>query len=324
MRKIRISFLKMAFKALLVVLLFHDFIEGIIDENICLNINSCKENIFFRKCYCDSLCPYYEDCCWDAPRNTSIKPNEIPQMSCVRFMGKDYFWIVNDCPDDYDNINVRAKCTKDPSTDAFDPDIAVPVWSSSTAMAYQNRHCAECYGVTDAVPYNMSVRGFKKGCKRPATASPMDVLKHYLQPNSSCIVEFMDNSKQRKCYAGLVSTCLSNDSQTQNKCESGLLNPVYVLEKYEGGPSIGFRNYDCYACSSFYPSQRPSCTDGAHFDALPMRVLIDTTGLTAAPKTSHNAVCGKEQVYDHIYVRFILLFYCFVQPRQLGGFRYSN
>ena len=286
------------------------------DENSCRDINSCKEEQFYRECNCDNLCPHFNDCCWDAAPDTSVHKDDVPKMSCIRLIGREFYWIVSDCPDKYKDAKSKAKCRKDPSTNAFEPDIAVPVWSKSKEMAYHNRFCAECNDVTDFVPYNISVKGFDSGCERPATSSPMGVLKHYLQQNSSCIVEFLndDGIKQRQCFSSHVSTCFSNDSQTQKSCEHGLLNPVYVLDgtHYDGTSAIGFRNYHCFQCSTMYPSKYLSCVPGASLDAYPMRVLIDTSELTVADGRKDDTNCGKEQIYDHIYVRNTL-YYCFME-----------
>ena len=276
--------------------------------NTCRDINSCKEDIFYRRCNCDHLCTYYGDCCWDASPNTTLTQDDIPKMSCVPLTREQSFWVVSDCPDYQEDAELRAKCRKDLSVNVYSPDIALPVWSTSRKMAYQNRYCAKCNDANDVVPYNISVRGFNWGCKRPHTSSPMDVIKNYLQQNSSCVVDFLhDDIEQRQCFSGLISTCSSNDSQTQERCEHGPINPVYTLHTTPigayGSFSTGFRNYDCYVCSSFYPFPSLSCVQRANYEMFPMMVLIDTEDLTTDHESNQNTVCGKEQVYDHIYVR---------------------
>ena len=272
----------------------------------CGEVNSCK--VFYRKCNCDDLCRHFGDCCWDASPNNSIALGDVPKMSCVNLLGNDWNWVVSDCPDSFkDTDNTRAKCKKDSSMDVHDPEIAVPVWGIATEMAYQNHFCAQCNGAPDVVPFNISVMGFNKGCTRPDTTSPIAVMKHYLRENSSCLIEFLNNNdaKQRFCYSNFVSTCSTDDLQLKERCEMGLLNPMYVLRHRDGDSAIGFRNYHCYACSRYYPSSRLSCFPGSSGDMFPMRVLVDTTELKVAPRTSD--MCGDSQTYDPIYVRIFNL-----------------
>ena len=274
------------------------------NENSCREVNSCE--VFYRKCNCDDLCRHFGDCCWDASPNKSTSLGDVPKMSCVHLFGKHLNWVVSDCPDSFKDTDTRAKCQQDSSTNVHDPEIAVPVWGITTELAYQNRYCARCNGDPDVIPFNISVMGFDRGCKRPDTTSPKAVMKHYLQENSSCVIEFLNDNdaKQRICFSNFVSTCSTDDLRLNELCESGVLNPVYVLRSIDGGSAVSFKNYHCYVCSPYYPSSRLSCFPGSSADMVAMRVLVDTTELTVAPRA--NDMCGENQIYDHINVRYFI------------------
>ena len=280
----------------------------------CRSLNSCTNDLKFarRKCQCDNMCHELGDCCWDATVSTTHKyTNEdaMPaMMTCVALEKSSAFWVVSNCPNNYRNKEMKAKCTKTQSTNANDPDLVIPVLETKSGLIYQNRFCAECHGVVEAVPYNISVAGFISGCERPITSDPMEVLNNYLDKNSSCSVEFvsLDQSKQRDCFShNLVSTCSSNNSELMIGCESGALNPVYALDDFLLSEEIRFKNYDCYACSSIYPSMLVTCHSTAVAqDSQETKVLIDTRSLLDRIGMQQNySVCKENEIYDNVYVR---------------------
>ena len=275
------------------------------NANTCRDINSCTA--LNRSCRCDDLCHLLGDCCWDASPSKSSSPDYMRKMSCVELAANVFFWVVGDCPDNYDDAEVKQKCVRNQTRGEQDPEIIVPVLERSTTITYFNRFCAECNGAGEVVPYNISVSGFNNGCKRPDTSLPVAVLKHYLQENSSCLIDFVtDNAiRSRRCYTDLISTCPSKNSTLQKSCESGPLNPVFVdLEVLDRRSSTGFRNHDCYECSALYPAPRLLCIPEPSPVIFPFRVLVDTGDLVANNGTKDVYGCSEGQIYDHIHVRY--------------------
>ena len=202
---------------------------GWFDETTCRDGNSCQS--FYHLCHCDDLCQLKDDCCWDASHNKSVSQADFPKMSCVHIEGDTLSWVVSGCPDAYINQDIKAKCTRKSPSNPNDPQIYLPVLEELTNTVYQNRYCAECNGATDVIQFNISVQGFNKGCKRPDTSSPIDVLKYYLEVNSSCSIEFIKEGllDLRTCYTDLIRTCTNtSDSTLKNNCETGPLDPVFV------------------------------------------------------------------------------------------------
>ena len=282
----------------------------------CRSLNSCANDLKFarRKCHCDNMCHELGDCCWDATVSTTHKyTNEdvLPaMMTCVALEKSSAFWVVSNCPNNYTTKEIKTKCTKTQSTNANDPDLVIPVLETKSGLIYQNRFCAECHGVVEAVLYNTSVTGFGSGCERSITSDPMEVLNNYLDKNSSCSVEFVsiDQTKQRHCFShNLVSVCSSNNSELKSDCELGALNPVYALHDFLLTEEVRFKNYDCYACSTIYPSMLATCHSTAIAqDSQETKVLIDTRNLfDRIWMQRKDSVCRENEMYDNVYVRIL-------------------
>ena len=258
-------------------------------------------------CHCDDLCLHFGDCCWNASPNSSTTQNS-PKMECVEFGKGSMVWTVRNCPSDYGDAEVKAKCHTNVLSD--DPVLTVPVLDTTTKITYQNRFCSECHNVSTIVPYNISVTGFGQGCQPPNTSVPMDLLRYYLSENPSCSIEFKTNDQinQRKCFPDLLSTCSANDSQLQQDCESRELSPTFVYDPLTG-LDIGFKNHFCHACNELYQSTYSYCFPQlTRISEDQTRVLLDTSRLFGYAKV--HSLCSDGQIYDNVYVRYIL-HYCF-------------
>ena len=288
-----------------------------ISEKTCRDMNRC--GTFYRKCHCDNLCHDYKDCCWDAP-NMSRPLYDSSERSCVKLDKPDELYlVVSGCPGNYANVEIDAKCTKNMPQNDTDPAMIVPVFDRLTKNIYQNRYCALCNGVSEIVPYDVFVEGFEEGCKRPDTSLPIEVLKYFLSENSSCSIVFttLEATNQRPCYTHLISKCFFDNSSLKDECESGALNPVYVIVTIDmdqaTSKTLEFRNYHCYECSKEYPAGIISCNEGSSYGTFPMRVLVDASALFATSWKNGNSLCGAGQIYDPVYVRhlYILIIYYF-------------
>ena len=143
----------------------------------------------------------------------------------------------------------------DPDIDCGDLNIApwgslLPVYSRKTMTIYKNRHCAECYEITDAVLWNATI--FCKSenyIKTKINVLSLDL--PFCHP--SFLYESQDEDlKREECFIKLIDDCPQNFevSPTLNlsrkvvgdACTGGLYSPFKKL----------YRNVFCYICNNDY------------------------------------------------------------------------
>ena len=115
----------------------------------------CKDNLFMscsevsRICHCDQQCVAYNDCCYDAPIDLSVRHNKTLDMSCRKLFSTRWtsYWMVSGCPNTYTDQNIINKC-KTYSIDGGDPHQIIPVFVTSQRRYFQNMYCAECHNIS--------------------------------------------------------------------------------------------------------------------------------------------------------------------------------
>ena len=102
----------------------------------CRDVHLCGKQYLTQDsmCHCDDLCVHFGDCCWNASPNSSTTQN-LPKMECVEFGKGSMVWTVRNCPSDYRDAEVKAKCHTNVSSD--DPVLTVPVLDTTTKITYQ-------------------------------------------------------------------------------------------------------------------------------------------------------------------------------------------
>lgn len=131
--------------------------------------SSCAGRINLALCKCDQLCPFFRDCCNDAPERTSVRGSttlssdsnfrcistEIRKgMTTDERQGTAHYWMIGQCP------NVVSKIAKDENEEKFmrgtdllcetDQFSSPPVTDIATGLVYRNRYCASCHGIPQA------------------------------------------------------------------------------------------------------------------------------------------------------------------------------
>ena len=107
-----------------------------------------------KSCYCDELCPHYNDCCPDVT-NSSYRSTsadiKIASSSCQSvYMDKHYpVWVVSGCPDS------EEECIANKTTSGNLQDI-IPVTGNDN-FVYVNGKCAQCHGIYQYTHWYLSI-----------------------------------------------------------------------------------------------------------------------------------------------------------------------
>ncbi len=216
-----------------------------------------------KNCYCDKLCETYADCCTDYTRSESDgRPKKLPRntYSCQRIQEIDpnkEIYIVDQCPRDFTDTDIRSRCEGDHLTD--DAFYSIPVTSKDSGVLYRNFYCAQCGGETHISFWKLSLN-----CEHipepPANISSKTIIEgavRFVRENRQfCGTLFDPPSKELK-----ARTCKSNigrcdrtypDKKLAKKCR-GQTSYVYV------GLAV-FKNKHCAMCNYVNESYL-SCED---------------------------------------------------------------
>ncbi|KAK8747789.1 hypothetical protein OTU49_016607, partial [Cherax quadricarinatus] len=109
-------------------------------------------------CYCDAQCHLYSDCCHDVytpPLSATPSSLNSSYFTCRSLNPRSYYmmYMVTRCPEGTEN-NLAAKCNHTaPPSYLMD----IPVFSSSSGIAYRNIFCAKCHRDFSVQRYNFSL-----------------------------------------------------------------------------------------------------------------------------------------------------------------------
>ena len=186
------------------------------------------------RCYCDSDCEMFQDCCADyddhcSATNMTSRASPDVQWKCVSQGGRDFpnkeisgIWMISSCPKSWRDDQVRSACLQFPDSAGRGYEGPVPVTATSGAT-FKNRFCAQCngFGSGEITYYDLF---YKK--ERPD--------KLYWHPHGSI---------QRRYCLQLNSSCrLPNISRDiQERCEEGTFRIVRDDNKYR----VYFKNRFC-------------------------------------------------------------------------------
>ena len=110
---------------------------------------SCTSN----KCYCDEMCPLYDDCCqagqagdrvW--PPSGHVPPRTTVACRTIEALAPQPVMMVDKCLDSYSDTGIRKQC------EGHDEEglLRVPVTDPDTRIMYRNVYCAICHGIQHA------------------------------------------------------------------------------------------------------------------------------------------------------------------------------
>lgn len=136
----------------------------------CNAYDSCQQyaNLLDKNCKCDSLCPFYADCCLDSEYyllNDLYKRN-IGKYACVALKGIGDVYMKATCKDDWDDPFVSNLCLKGLAVSGLgekDPMARIPATSMESNITYANYYCAMCN--EDSKSLYLWDRGFKCNIK---------------------------------------------------------------------------------------------------------------------------------------------------------------
>lgn len=113
-------------------------------------------------CFCDDLCPAYNDCCPvftpDVNRSTSVVQLPAEVVTCLRFRsnsGSDHsavdedIYVVSRCPNSFEVDYVREGCAL--SESSLEPFYRLPVNGNLSRILYGNVYCAICNGEPEVI-----------------------------------------------------------------------------------------------------------------------------------------------------------------------------
>ena len=212
-----------------------------------------------KKCYCDSACNVFMDCCGDFAQECEkyYVKDETDDVYSHRFSwhcetelkvlinectGLSSVWMIARCPGNWPNDTTKMKCHNPPSTlEVHSYDSFVPVVGSVDQLTYRNKYCAQCNNVFN---YEFMTLSFKKDAIPPPYYT-QEELEKFIAKNHRQFrgVEPIRGQAIRFCfYPNVVSTCPKTFPGANDACVNG----VGGLVEREGRV---FKNKECALCN---------------------------------------------------------------------------
>ena len=185
-------------------------------------------------CRCDTDCYIYKDCCFDSkkPANTS-NSKYSPYYTCHKgHNSENYegFFVVDSCPTGYGNETDTRICSEHKISENG-PSVVNP-----EGVAFKNRHCALCHGVSDVESFDV---------RFIVSHKLVDVLLSELT-NLSKIqrIEFMRylSFKEIPPKDFVPRSCILHTIEQNNSLGQSYINPVF---RFKRGKAFMYRNYFC-------------------------------------------------------------------------------
>ncbi|XP_060572788.1 adhesion G protein-coupled receptor E3-like [Ruditapes philippinarum] len=269
-----------------------------LNSDECIRKTSCDGVIELegRTCFCDSLCPIFNDCCENVVNTTIMKSKNVPgmhQFDCLKLTLRNFkvieSHVVTKCSSEWNDTFSRNLCenVKD------DPNIVfkVPVIDRKNFI-YRNMYCAYCNFQFD----------FDFWIVEERCPSQND--------NSQCKLFYdppVNHSLPTSCRTfDFVSTCslVGNSTEENSQCELSPTNIVYTFTS--GGEFTKYKNKYCALCNN-EDEDLLLCNTGIyegdgpivfHPPGYSFRVLVDLNTMG-----NGNAIefhCKNDQIYDPI------------------------
>ena len=262
-----------------------------------------------KKCYCDSACNVFMDCCGDFAQECGkyhVK-DEYDDVYSHRFSWRcetklkvltnegreSSVWMIARCPGNWPNDTTKIMCHSPPSTlEVHSYDSFVPVVGSMNQLTYRNKYCAQCNNVFN---YEFMTLSFKKEAIPPPYYT-QEELEKFLARNHLQFrgVELIRGQAIRFCfYPNVVSTCPKTFPDASDACVNGFGGLV------EGEGKV-FKNKDCAVCNGVkYTSavgQPEGCDAGI---TTPIIAISRAISLHDYGVSLEGRSCPRNHVYDH-------------------------
>ena len=246
------------------------------------------------RCYCDSDCEMFQDCCADyddhcSATNMTSRASPDVQWKCVSQGGRDFpnieisgIWMISSCPKSWRDDQVRSACIQFPDSAGQGYEGPVPVTATSGAT-FKNRFCAQCNGVVqrEITYYDLFYH----------PRSPDEVFWH--PPFATQVRYCLD----------LISSCILPDisrRDIQERCEEGTFRIVRENSN-TNVPTANFKNRFCMQCSLGDDRSRkrecgPKTTAGDAGAPYFVQLFRPSTPPSSLPATIEP--CSGEEVFD--------------------------
>ena len=272
------------------------------------------EHIFSEfSCFCDSMCLFFEDCCFDAkPNSSDLKPGlnksllELAACKDIKEINAlSPLYVIDKCPKSRPDDVTKTLCER---TDTVPEEMLLhtPVTGHKTGLLYRNMYCAMCHD-TDYLFWKHEIR-----CRTQIPSSNL-TFKEILDLGS-CSLQYRAPSPEityRFCFhnSPIIDQCNPdfNGSNIIELCED--FNGMRLLSGSHGV----YKNHFCFACNfekyegcgQFY---WPSFGIEDKYYSFTMLLDINIgTGTTTAGKKGYSKVtknitkvlaCDADEIFD--------------------------
>ena len=261
-----------------------DFHHNTSQENItvfsCPSQISCCESCvsgikYSRRCECDSVCAFFNDCCSDCQHYQEIKEIKKPgklefsQLSCIITTLDNPIWVVTRCPANKVSNEISLKCenANKQSLGGSNVRTKIPVHGKNS-LVYLNEYCAKCNGDYDIQHFvvNITCDILPPTSLTTINDKVMFALKYCR--NDSIIFQPRNDYKTRRCFPDLVKDCFNANPYYDRRVKG----PVKVVALNNG---TIYRNKWCAVCAQhLHPTCGPCIHNIKHKVQRPIQKII--------------------------------------------------
>ena len=262
-----------------------------------------------HKCSCRYDCVIFGECCPDLYIGPPLYPFRCVGLPFMKNVIEKYF-VVTDCSPTSKNYSraLAEKCHSFQLHRRRDRLVS-PVVSSAgteTQVTFSNRFCAECHGISNAVPWKVVVQ-----------------CEVFPKPNDMADFEGFTSWAANNCWVGFVvpnnsiRKCMVLDTEIRSACnETGDWNPYNATiakacsSYYNPMIREKFRNIFCFLCNGFPEDilqDQVQCpeTPRLGWTIRPFSAILD---FDTMPEFALSNQCKEAEYEDKISVRLLFVF----------------
>ena len=285
-----------------------------------LATNGSERTSCCAQCSCDNDCWRLDNCCPDKDRS---KIHNIRTLPCKSTLTKDFindngitsdieprtYKMEDTCPPNEVNITLKQKCQGYIKENLED---FVLVSDKQTGMIYQNRHCAECHGVTDYTQWSIRTSCYEllsqdRSFKSTLISDRCDIVNEV--PSSE-----KAHAESFACFIPDYSEC--NTTGLWEKYDSDIVaackqyNWTYFQIRELANRVKTYKNVFCFLCNMPSNVEIPSdhCIDIDDYlfrkerTAFQDLTLLLDMNANLGTTTQHNTACQVDEVWDSYMV----------------------
>ena len=232
-------------------------------HHVCHKSDGMNVTVHPGECFCDDLCPIYNDCChgYSSATDTGGDIRKVVTSSTCSSLNKEIIYIVDRCTPEYPTDYISSLCHEIPSPG--DVLNSIPVSEPNYGVTFKNIYCALCNGfshravlfwraklecfvlkndtqVNEKNHDSLAVNGIENVTFNSTIERCVNTKYNFELP--------INIPRPRPCKV-VVNTCNVdwNDSEDQENCQNGPQAMVYWL-------GLVYRNIHCAICNAILPS----------------------------------------------------------------------